>query len=61
VLAMGTGVTLERAANPAAVPMDDGLAMMLRALMGVTQSDEQPADQLIQPASAGLPDLRGDR
>ena len=62
VLAMGAGVTLERAANPAAVPMDDGLAMMLRALMGVTQSDEQPADQLIQPAQAGpagRPDPRG--
>jgi len=54
VLAMGAGVTLERAANPAALPMDDGIAMMLRALMGVTQSGEQPADQLIQPASAGL-------
>jgi AcrR family transcriptional regulator len=50
VLAMGAGVTLERAANPAALPMDDGIAMMLRALMGVTQSGEQPADQLIQPA-----------
>ena len=62
VLAMGTGVTLERAANPAALPMDDGIAMMLRALMGVTQSGEQPADQLIQPAPAGpagRPDLRG--
>ena len=53
VLAMGTGVTLERAANPGAIPMDDGLPMMLRALIGVTQSGGQPADQLIQPASAG--------
>ena len=50
VLAMGTGVTLERAANPAALPADHTIAMMLRALDGVTQSGEQPADQLIQPA-----------
>ena len=50
VLAMGTGVTLERAANPAALSMDDGLPMMLRALIGVTQSGEQSADELIQPA-----------
>ncbi|MGN6174268.1 MAG: TetR/AcrR family transcriptional regulator [Streptosporangiaceae bacterium] len=60
VLAIGTGVTLERAVNPAALPADDTIAMMLRAMMGVTQSDEQPADQLIQPGS-GRPDLRGDR
>jgi len=53
VLAMGTGVTLERAANPGAFPMDDALAMMLRALIGVTQPGEQPADQLIQPAPGG--------
>ena len=62
VLAMGTGATLERAANPAALPMDDGLPMMLRALIGVTQSGEQPADQLLQPAPAGPaggPDPRG--
>ena len=64
VLAMGTGVTLERAANPAALPADHGVPMMLRALDGVTQSGEQPADQLIQPAStgpAGPPDPRGVR
>jgi len=62
VLAMGTGVTLERAANPDAFPMDDGLPMMLRALIGVTQSDKQSADQLIQSAlagPAGRPDPRG--
>jgi AcrR family transcriptional regulator len=62
VLAMGTGLTLELAANPAALPMDDGLAMMLRALDGVAQPGEQPADQLIQPAQAshaGRPDPRG--
>jgi AcrR family transcriptional regulator len=64
VLAMGTGVTLERAANPAALPADDGISMMVRALDGVTQPGERPADQLIQPASAGLAgrsDPRGDR
>jgi AcrR family transcriptional regulator len=64
VLAMGAGVTLERAANPAALPMDDGLTMMLRAVLGVTEPGEQPAGQLIQPASAGLadrPDPRGVR
>jgi AcrR family transcriptional regulator len=64
VLAMGTGLTLERAVNPAALPMDDGLAMMLRALTDVTQSGEQSADKLIQPATAdpaGRADPRGDR
>jgi AcrR family transcriptional regulator len=62
VLAMGTGVTLERAANPAALPGDHAVAMMFRALDGVTQSGEQPADQFIQPAPAGpagRPDPRG--
>ena len=62
VLAMGTGLTLERAANPAALPADDGVAMMLRALIGMPQPGEQPADQLIQPGSAGpagRPDPRG--
>ena len=53
VLAMGTGVTLERAANPGALPADDTLALMLRAFDGLTQPGEQPADQLIQPAPAG--------
>src|SRR5207344_2045620 len=43
VLAMGAGVTLERAANPAALPTDDGLTMMLRAVLGVTEPGEQPA------------------
>jgi hypothetical protein len=47
VLAMGTGVTLERAANPAALPADHILAMMLRALDVATQSGEHPADQLV--------------
>jgi AcrR family transcriptional regulator len=50
VLAIGTGVTLERTANPAALPADHTIAMMLRALDGVTQPGGQPADQLIQPA-----------
>jgi AcrR family transcriptional regulator len=62
VLAMGTGLTLERAANPAALPADDGVAMMLRALIGVNQSGQQPVDQLIQPVPAGpagRPDPRG--
>ena len=62
VLAMGTGVTLERAANPSALHADHTIAMMLRALDGVTQPGEQPADQLIQPAQAGpagRPDPRG--
>ena len=53
VLAMATGVTLERAANPAALPAEHIMAMMLRALDGVTPSGEQSADQLIQPATAG--------
>jgi AcrR family transcriptional regulator len=47
VLAMGTGVTLERAGNPAALPADHILAMMLRALDVATQSGEHPADQLV--------------
>jgi AcrR family transcriptional regulator len=61
VLAMGTGLTLERAANPAALPADHTLALMLRAFDGLTQPSEQP-DQLIQPAPAGpagRPDPRG--
>ena len=64
VLAMGTGLTLERAANPAALPMGDGLTLMLRAVIGETGPGEQPAGQLIQPASAGpagRPDPRGVR
>jgi len=62
VLAMGTGVTLERAANPGALPAGDTLALMLRAFDGLTQPGEQPAGQLIQPAPAGpagRPDPRG--
>jgi AcrR family transcriptional regulator len=47
VLAMGTGLTLERAANPAALPEDHAIAMMLRALDGATRPREHPADQLI--------------
>jgi len=42
---MGTGLTLERAANPAALPAHDTVAMMLRALIGVTQPGQQPAGQ----------------
>ena len=53
VLAMGTGITLERAANPAALPADHAVAIMVRAVDGVTRLGEQPADQLIQPDSAG--------
>jgi AcrR family transcriptional regulator len=62
VLAMGTGLTLERAANPGSLPADDTLALMLRAFDGLTQPGEQPADQLIQPEPVGLagrPDPRG--
>jgi AcrR family transcriptional regulator len=47
VLAMGTGLTLERAANPAALPEDHAMAMMLRALDGATRPHEHRADQLI--------------
>ena len=47
VLAMGTGVTLERAANPAALPADHILALMLRALDVTTQSGEHPTNQLV--------------
>jgi hypothetical protein len=64
VLAVGTGVTLEQAVNPAALPADHSIAMMVGALDGVTRSGEHPADQLIQPASAGpagRPDPRGHR
>jgi AcrR family transcriptional regulator len=64
VLAIGTGVTLERAANPAALPADHAVALMIRALDSVTRPGEQPAGQLIQQASAGLagrPDPRGNR
>jgi hypothetical protein len=62
VLAMGTGVTLERAANPAALPEDPTIAMMLRAVGGVTQPAGQPANQFSQSAPAGpagRPDPRG--
>jgi AcrR family transcriptional regulator len=62
VLAMGTGLTLERAANPGALPADDTLALMLRAFDGLSQPGERPAGQLIQPAPAGppgRPDPRG--
>jgi AcrR family transcriptional regulator len=64
VLAMGTGIALERAANPAALPAGDAVVMMVRAIDGVNRSGEQTADRLIEPAPAGpasRPDPRGDR
>ena len=65
VLAMGTGVTLERAANPAALPEEDGISLMVRALLdGPAEPGGRLTGQLIQSASAGpagRPDPRGDR
>ena len=64
VLAMGTGVTLERAANPAALPEDHAISLMLRALVGPAEPGGRLTGQLIQSASAGpagRPDSRGDR
>jgi AcrR family transcriptional regulator len=68
VLAIGTGVTLERAANPAALPADhlghmmasalDGLAWSVRSTRPAGPGDRLAA-QLSQPASAtaaGEPD-----
>ncbi len=64
VLAMGTGVTLERAANPAALAEDHAISLMLRALVGPAEPGGRLTGQLIQSASAGpagRPDSRGDR
>lgn len=64
MVALGAGATLEQAANPAALPEDHVATMMASALAGVTVPGEHPADQLIQPPSAGpdgSPDPRGDR
>lgn len=64
VLAMGTGVTLERAANPAALPEDHAISLMVRALVGPAETGEHLTGQLIQSASAGpagRPEPRGNR
>src|SRR6266487_1951238 len=64
VLAMGTGVTLERAANPAALPQDHAISLMVRALAVPAEPGEHLTGQLIQSASAGpggRPDPRGNR
>jgi AcrR family transcriptional regulator len=64
VLAMGTGVTLERAANPAALPEDHAISLMVRALVSPAEPGEHLTGQLIQSASAGpagRPDPRGNR
>jgi AcrR family transcriptional regulator len=64
VLAMGTGLTLERAANPAALPEDHAISLMLSGLDGPAEPGGHSTGQPIQPASAG-PDGRpgpwGDR
>src|SRR5438552_14250608 len=62
VLAMGTGVTLERAANPAALPEDHAISLMVKALVSPAEPGEHLTGQLIQSASAGpaaRPDPRG--
>jgi AcrR family transcriptional regulator len=64
VLAMGTGVTLERAANAAALPEDHAISLMFWALIGPAEPGEPLTGQLIQSASAGpagRPDPRGNR
>jgi AcrR family transcriptional regulator len=64
VLAMGTGVTLERAANPAALPEDHAITLIVRALVSPAEPGEHLTGQLIQSASAGpagRPDPRGNR
>jgi AcrR family transcriptional regulator len=63
MVALGAGATLEQAANPAALPTDHVATMMASALDAATVPVEHPADQQIQPVSAGLdgrPDPRGD-
>jgi AcrR family transcriptional regulator len=64
VLAMGAGVTLERAANPAALPEDHAMSLMVRALGDPAEPGGRLTGQLIQSASAGpagRSDSRGDR
>ena len=48
VLAMGTGVTLERAANPAALPEDHAISLMVNALVGPAEPAGHLTGQLIQ-------------
>jgi AcrR family transcriptional regulator len=50
VLAVGTGLTLERAVNPAALPADHGISLMVRALDGPAGPGHNLAGHLIQPA-----------
>ncbi len=62
VLAMGAGISLEQAVNPAALPADHAAILMASALSGAVGPGHRLAGQLIQPASAGSaarPDLRG--
>jgi AcrR family transcriptional regulator len=64
VLAVGTGITLEQAVNPAALPTDHGISLMVRALHGPAEPGDRLTGQLIQSASAGpagRPGPRGDR
>jgi AcrR family transcriptional regulator len=64
VLAMGTGVTLERAADPAALPEEHAISLMARALVSPAEPGEHLTGRLIQSASAGTagrPDPRGNR
>jgi AcrR family transcriptional regulator len=64
VLAMGTGVTLERAADPAALPEEHAISLMARALVSPAEPGEHLTGRLIQSASAGpagRPDPRGNR
>lgn len=65
VLAMGTGLTLERAANPAALPEEHGVSLMIRALLdGPAEPGDHVTGRLVPSASAGpagRPDPRGDR
>jgi AcrR family transcriptional regulator len=64
VLAMETGVTLERAANPAALPEDHIISLMIKALDVPAEPGGHLTGQLIQSASAGpagRSDPRGDR
>jgi len=64
VLAMGAGVTLERAANAAALPEGDAISLMLKGLDGPAGPGDHLTDRLIQSAPAGptgRPDPRGVR
>src|SRR5262249_2729188 len=64
VLAMGAGVTLERAANAAALPEGDAISLMLKGLDGSAGPGDHLTGRLIQSAPAGptgRPDPRGVR